>query len=87
MGMLNFELYEALKQHVGDRGARLIAERIPEPGGLATKADLEKLGASLTAQILELKADTRHWMLMFFVPLWIGVYGTIAAIVITHALG
>lgn len=45
---------------------------IPALADLATKADLA-----------ELKADMRGWMLAFFVPLWIGVYGTLGAVVIS----
>lgn len=70
----NIELYEALKSRLGEEGARLLAERFPRSEELVTKADLR-------AELAELKADMRGWMLAFFVPLWIGVYGTLAAVV------
>ena len=47
----NIELYEALKPHVGDDGARLIAEVVPTADELATKADL-------IAQTNEIRLDS-----------------------------
>lgn len=74
------EFYEALRAYIPEEAARLIAERSPQPRDLATRADVQ-------AAVAELKADIRGWMLAFFVPLWIGVYGTLAAIVISMLSG
>jgi hypothetical protein len=103
----NIELYEALKPHVGDDGARLIAEVVPAAENLATKDDVQQTATALRNEMSQLrtemgefrnemrvefvdmkrefaefKAETRDWMLQYFVPLWIGVYGTLAATVI-----
>ena len=75
----NIEIYEALKGTVGEDAARMVAEAVPRTEHLATKADL----AELRTDFAEFKADMRGWMLTFFVPLWIGVYGTLAAVVIS----
>jgi hypothetical protein len=76
-------LYDALKAHVGEEGARLIAEVIPAEE-LVTKEFFEM---KLNAFKAELKSEMRGWMLGFFVPLWIGVYLTLAEIVISIYVG
>jgi len=96
----HIELYEALKPHVGDEGARLISEVVPAAENLATRTDLQDLRAEMRtefggmrsemrefraemkAEFAEFKAETRDWMLRYFVPLWIGVYGTLGAVVV-----
>ncbi|MEX2393719.1 MAG: hypothetical protein WD826_04485 [Actinomycetota bacterium] len=79
MSRTQLEFFDALKPYVGEEGARLIAEAFP-PGDLVTK---DYLDAKLDAKFGEFKAEIRGWMLAFFVPLWIGVYGTLAAIVVS----
>lgn len=79
----NIEFYEALRAHMPDEVARLIADHMPQTEELATKRDL----LELRVELAELKADIRGWMLSFFVPLWIGVYGTLAAVVISILRG
>lgn len=83
------ELYEALKGHVGPDAARLVAESIPMTSELATKSDLALLGAEIKAEIAEIRGEIKgvetrlmRWMLTYFVPLWLGVYGTLAAAVL-----
>ena len=39
MALTNVELYEALRNRVGEDAARLIAEVVPTASDLATKAD------------------------------------------------
>ena len=80
----NIEVYEALRRAlgssaVGEEAAKVVAESIPQRDELATKADIHMLKQEMS----ELKADMRGWMLSFFVPLWIGVYGTLAAVVVS----
>jgi hypothetical protein len=60
----------------------LIAEAVARPDDVATKSDIQELREDL----LVFKAEVRHWMLAFFVPLWIGVYGTLGAIVVSLIL-
>ena len=66
------ELYRALRGKLGENAAKMLAESIPRSEELATKTD-----------IAELRADMRGWMLTFFVPLLIGVYGTLAAVIVS----
>jgi hypothetical protein len=75
MARTQLEYYDALKAHVGEEGARLIAEIVP----VEEYVTRDYLDLKLT----ELKAEMRGWMLGFFVPLWIGVYLTLAAIVVS----
>ena len=56
------ELYEALKPHLGDQAARMIAEVVPPAANLATKEDIQAL-----------RADIFRWGLTFFVPMWVAV--------------
>ena len=79
MARTQVELYEALKPHVGEEGARLIAEVIPTDEVLTVPV--------FDARLAEFKAEMRGWMLAFFVPLWIGVYLTLGAIVISIFAG
>ncbi len=75
----HIELYEALKPTIGEEPARLIAEAVPAAQELATKADLQVLRTDLA----EFKAEMRGSMLQFFVPLWIGVYATLGALIVS----
>jgi hypothetical protein len=79
MARTQLEFFESLKPHVGEEGARLIAEALP-PSELVTKDYLD-------AKIGEFKSEMRGWMLTFFVPLWVGVYLSLAAIVISIFTG
>lgn len=81
------ELYDALRERLGDNTARMLAEAIPTERELATKTDIESLRLATKADIQGLRADLMRWMLLFFVPLWIGTYGTLAAVVIGFASG
>jgi hypothetical protein len=79
MARTQVELYEALKPHVGEEGARLIAEVVPADEVLTVPVFRRELDAALA----EFRAEIRGWTLAFFVPLWIGVYLTLGAIVIS----
>lgn len=71
----NIRLYNALKPHVGEEAAEMIAEVIPPADQLVTKQDLDVgLGS--------VKADLLKWMIALMVPTWVGTYGVIAAIVL-----
>ena len=74
-----------------DRYAELLAETATIRSELrdfrhAMELRFSEMEGRLQVQIAELRADTRDWMLKFFVPLWIGIYGTIAAVVVTNIL-
>jgi hypothetical protein len=75
MAKTQLEVYDALKPHVGDEGARFIAELLP--------ADEIVTRDFLRSELAGFKAEMRSWMLGFFVPLWIGVYLTLATIVVS----
>jgi hypothetical protein len=75
MAKTQLEFYESLKPHVGEEGAKVIAELFPQTE-YVTKEHFD-----LTFARFETKM--RAWMLAFFVPLWIGVYLSLAAIVIS----
>lgn len=89
MDMSNVELYEALKGPVGPEAARMISEVVPPARELATKQDV----ARLDGRVLELRAEVidrmaamesrltgRLWLM--FVPLWAGVFGVIATLIV-----
>ncbi len=78
MALSNVELYEALRGSVGEDAARLIAEVVPAAEQLATKQDI----AELHTAIQRSSKETMRWMLTFFVPVWLGTWGTILAIVL-----
>jgi hypothetical protein len=84
-----FEFFERLREHIPEPAARLIAEEMPMESGLsakldafATKQDVLLTAAHLEQSIERLRSSLFRWQLMFFVPLWIGVYGTLVAILI-----
>jgi hypothetical protein len=70
------ELYEALKPHVGREAAQMIADVVPPASNLATKDDIQAL-----------RGDIFKWGLVFFVPLWLGVWGTLAALAVQLVRG
>lgn len=76
---------KAPRAHLPDEVARVIADRLLSQE-LATKSDIQELRNEFKLEMAELKADMRGWMLAFSVPLWIGVYGTLAAVVISIIL-
>jgi hypothetical protein len=54
---------------------------------LVTNDHLDAKFAEFDAKFAEFKAETRGWMLAFFAPLWIGVYLSLAAIVVSIFVG
>ena len=84
--------YDRLKEHIPEPAARMIAEEMTSEGELsakldrlAAKADLERFATKedlhrVELSVERLRSDLFRWQLMFFVPLWIGVYGTLVAI-------
>jgi hypothetical protein len=92
----NVELYEALKPTVGTEAARMIAEVVPPTRELATKADVAETNtridalrgemregfAQIRVEIHESQNSTLKWFLGFSVPLWLGTWGTMAAVLL-----
>lgn len=92
----NVELYEALKPTVGEAAAKMIAEVVPPTRDLATKADVDALRADMRvgfaeiagrfhevdAQIHAEGTRTIKWLLGFFVPVWLGTWGTVVAVLL-----
>lgn len=79
----NIELYEALKEPVGEDAARMIAEVVPSADDLATKQDLAELRAEMHREFSSVKS----WMLASMVPLWLGVFGTLISLLVYVARG
>jgi hypothetical protein len=92
----NVELYEALKPTVGADAARMIAEVVPPTRELATKADvaetnaridalrgeMREMGERLRVEIHRSHNSTLRWFLGFSVPLWLGTWGTVVAVLL-----
>jgi hypothetical protein len=76
MAKTNIELDEALKAPVGDEAARMIAEVVPAAKDVATKTDLE---SGFNRQL--------RWMIGMFVPLWLGVYASLATLIVIALKG
>lgn len=87
MAMTNVELYEALKGSIPERAARMIAEAFHPAQELVTKSDLVQARSELQIQITQLQGEVRslptmRWMLGMFVPVWMGVWGTVIAVIL-----
>lgn len=81
------ELYERLREYIPEPAARMTAEEMPFESQLATKDDLRVTAHELREEIHgvqlsveRLRLSMFRWQLLFFVPLWVGVYGTLVAI-------
>ena len=91
MALSHVELYEALKDRIGEKAAALIADVVPPARDLATKLDLERVITEFSRQIAELTAKvdsgfaqirTLRWMLGLFLPMWFGTWVTLVALVL-----
>lgn len=98
----NVELYEVLRDRIGEEAARMIAESVPPARELATREDVEASASALRGEMAGLREDLAamrgellaaikgteaglmRWMLTFFGPLWLGVWATLAAIILTR---
>lgn len=81
----NVQLYEMLKDRVGEEAAMALAEIVPAASNLATKEDvarIEQRFAELKQQFAELETRLLRWTLTFFVPLWVAVLGTLVAMLL-----
>lgn len=80
------ELYEALKEHIDEEAARMMAEAFPLTEEVATKTYLDtRLGimeARLDARLSAMEARTFRWMLGFFATLWVSNAGVIVTLVL-----
>jgi len=68
---------------------------VPGTAEIATKSEVQlgfaQLEGKIDASTLRLEAmiersskETMRWMLTFFVPLWLGTWGTVLALVLKH---
>lgn len=73
----NVELYEALKPHVGQEAAGMIADVVPPARELATKTDIAELRAELHKEV----SGLRGTLLTYFIPLWVMMGSMALAIV------
>ena len=85
----NIELYESLSGKVGEEAARMISDMVPPAAELATKSDIVELKHEVSEIRGEMRASFRavearltRWMLTFFVPLWLGVWGVIVTLLV-----
>jgi hypothetical protein len=69
------EFYQQLKEHIPEEAARLIAEEIQVEAKLVTEEHFD-LG------IEKLRSSMFRWNLLFFVPLWVGVWGTLVTVLV-----
>jgi hypothetical protein len=81
------EFYQRLREHIPEEAARMIAEEMPTESQLATKQDLSALSTKddlhgVELSVERLRSSMFRWNLVFFVPLWIGVYATLVAILL-----
>ena len=89
------ELYEALKPHVGEAAAEMIAEVVPPSKDLATKTDIAEVRMEIAQLRAELKSDVggvraemaqmearlMQRMLVLIVPIYVMVGSMAIAIV------
>ena len=85
--LTNVELYEALKPTVGEDAARLMASVVPAAENLATRDDVARVELKVSTLETKIEASTKElmrWMLVMFVPVWAGVWGTVVAVILKH---
>jgi hypothetical protein len=83
------QMYNVLKEQVGEEAARMIVEQLARADDVATKTDIagvnhniEMLGLRLEARISASEARTFRWMLGFFATLYLGTAGMIVTLVL-----
>ncbi len=85
MPVTEIEIYEALKEQIGDKPARILLEYIEtktekefekKKDVPATKQDIAELRADLEVKIERVRADLIRWMFIF----WAGQIGALIAI-------
>jgi hypothetical protein len=79
------EFYQRLREHLPEPAARMIAEEMPAETQLATREDLNEAIHGVELSIERLRSSSFKWNLVFFVPLWVGVYATLVAILLRSA--
>ena len=89
MALSHVELYEALKDRVGEKAAALIAEVVPPAKELATKLDVAELRQMIAELSARVEAGfgrlrTLRCFFALFLPLWFGTWATFVAILLKH---
>ena len=67
------ELYEALKPHVGQEAAQMIAEVVPPAANVATKEDIQRVLTEtqrVLTEVKSLEARIFRWGLAVCAPMW-----------------
>jgi hypothetical protein len=82
MAITNVELYEALKDPIGEKAARLIAEAFPAASNVTTNQGLASVELRLVERMAALEARIMGRLWVMFVPLWVGVFGLIATLLV-----
>lgn len=77
----NVELYEALKPHVGEDAAGMIADVVAPARDLVTTSQLDVAIAGVHTRIAELDAHFSQRLLTYFIPLWVMMGSMALAIV------
>jgi hypothetical protein len=92
MAVSHVELYEALKGSVGEKAARMIAEIVPVAADVVRKQDLAEAVSTLIREIAEVRIEMHalnnrsiRWILGVTIPLWIGTWGMMAAILLGNS--
>ena len=76
------ELYEALKEHVGEGAARMIAEALPLSDRVVTESYLDARLGGLEGRMGQMEARIFRWMLGFFATLWVSNVGVIVTLIL-----
>jgi hypothetical protein len=76
------EFYQRLREHIPEEAARMIAEEMSTESQLVTHEEFNDGIHRLELLIEKLRSSSFRWNLLFFVPLWVGVYATLVAILL-----
>jgi hypothetical protein len=82
MATSHVELYEALRERLGEKAAAMIAEVVPPAGDLATKSDIARVESMIARGFDQLR--TLRWILALFLPLWFATWATFLAVLLKH---
>lgn len=80
----SIELYETLRDRIGEDAARMVAETIPQAENVATKADIAELRGELRTEIHKSALSTVKWILGFTIPMWAATWAAIVGLYFKH---
>lgn len=76
------EFYQRLREYIPDEAARIIADEMTTETDIVSRFEKLATKTDVDLSVERLRSDMFRWMLVFFAPLWIGVYGTLVAIIL-----